>query len=197
MKRFLFILLLAPLWLFSQSRAIVPYNVQKKFDEKYPTAAIFYWEDFMRQYMVYYEVDDNFYYARMDLSGNFMEGGISLDKPFAIPTLVKKAFDLETGGTVPVSEAFKSKLADGTDAFFLVGFTLKAKYEILVAKDGRMLRHEEGVIETIEGDDDEDEEDGDMPIEEDDKGDENERDPRRMEGEGDGQIHFRNPKGDE
>lgn len=195
MKYLSFLLLAAPLWLFSQQMVIVPYTVQKKFDEKFPAASIYYWEDFQRQYMAYYEIEDNFYYARLNITGQVTEEGISLDKPFAIPPLVKKVFDQETGGMLPISEAFKTKTSEGTEAFLLVGFTLKAKYEILIGKDGRLLRHEEGVVETIEGDDEEEEvETGTTPEDKEDREEENSRDPRRMDEDGEGgKIQFRDP----
>jgi len=173
---------------------IIPMNVSRKFDEKHVGASTYYWEAFNREYLVYYEMDDNFYYARLNLKGEFLEEGTSLDKPFPVPAPVLKTFSKETNETVPLSEAFKGKtLLDGEVVYFLVGFTLKTKYEILVAENGTLIRHEEGLIETVDvSDEDDDEDSAPTPDDQDDKADENERDPRHEDGEGG--VRFRDPR---
>lgn len=186
---------------------ILPVDVRQIFEKRYGDARVdnvemVFAASGIREYLLYCrDVEENFFYVRITQRGEFMEHGTELNKNHAFPTSVKNTFSNTVSGNVQISEAYKVKSenpddAGYTSAFMLIGFTLKAKHELLISETGRLIRHEQQQIETVDNEDDEiDPEDkNDAVNDKEEKGEDDEKDFRR---EDDGKLNFKGKKKDD
>lgn len=182
---------------------ILPIDVRQIFEKRYGDARIdnvemVYGASGLREYLLFCrDSDENYFYVRMTQKGEFMEHGGELPVKHPFPAAVKNSFSNATSGNVQISEAYKVKSESPDDAgytsgFLLIGFTLKAKHELLITESGRLLRHEQQQLETVDNEDDEpDPEDAGAADEKEDKGADDERDFRRDESD---KLEFKSKK---